>query len=157
MNLKDDKKINAGYPPPQGGDGGGDKAGNNLKKYGDMFEAANNLVFELAKELRRNMTEAERKLWSHLKQGIGGLKFRRQHPLKNYIADFYCHKIKLIIEADGGIHNKPDIKQYDENREADLKEWGYEVIRFKNATILYDEENVIRKISEKVDELKNKR
>jgi very-short-patch-repair endonuclease len=70
-----------------------------------MHENASHFVFELARELRRNMTDAENKLWNHLKHGVGGLKFRRQHPLKNYIADFYCHKLKLIIEADGGIHN----------------------------------------------------
>ncbi len=154
MNSNDDKKINAGNPPPQGGDGGGAKAGNYFKRYGDMNEGANNLVFGLAKELRRNMTEAEKKLWVHLKQGVGGLKFRRQHPLKNYIADFYCHKIKLIIEADGGIHNKPEVKEYDENRERDLKEWGYVVVRFTNDEILRKEELVIRKLADIVEQLK---
>ena len=127
------------------------------KKYGEMFEGANPIVFEFAKELRRNMTEAEQKLWSHLKQGIGGFKFRRQHPLKNYIADFYCHKLKFIIEADGGIHNKPEVKEYDAIREQNLNGWGYEVVRFTNEQILKHEEKVIRRIADIVDELKNKR
>lgn len=148
----DGKNSKVGSPPPAGGNRGGTGV-----VYGNMFEAANHLVFELAKELRRNMTEAEHKLWFHLKQGVGGLKFRRQHPLKNYIADFYCHKIKLIIEADGGIHKKPDVKEYDEIREMNLKDWGYEVIRFTNNEILNNEEAVMRTIAAKVDELKNKR
>ena len=79
-----------------------------------MFNEANPLVFELAKELRRNMTDAEIILWSYLKGGINGLKFRRQHPIGIYVADFYCHKIKLIVEVDGSIHNKKEVKDYDE-------------------------------------------
>jgi cyclase len=85
-------------------------------KRGGMFEKTNNLVFELAKELRRNMTDAEKLLWNHLKPGISGLKFRRQHPVRFYIADFYCHKIKLVIEVDGEIHNKKEIKEKDIQR-----------------------------------------
>lgn len=130
--------------------------GSDEKIYGDMFEGANNLVFELAKELRRNVTEAEQKLWFHLKQGVSGFKFRRQHPLKNYIADFYCHKLKLVIEADGGIHNKPEIKEYDAIREQNLIEWGYVVIRFTNDQILKEEEKVIRKIAGVIDKLNGK-
>ncbi len=84
-----------------------------FKKDG-MFNEANPLVFELAKELRRNMTDAEIILWSYLKGGINGLKFRRQHPIGIYVADFYCHKIKLIVEVDGSIHNKKEVKDYDE-------------------------------------------
>lgn len=128
----------------------------NDKRYGDMYENANHHVFQLAKELRRNMTEAEKKLWFHLKQGVGGYKFRRQHPLKNYIADFYCHKLKLVVEADGGIHNKPDVKEYDAIRQQNLFDWGYKVVRFTNEEIMGEEEKVIRRIAEIIDELKNK-
>ena len=85
-----------------------------------MFRKANPFVFELAKDLRRNMTDAENLLWFHLKEVIEGLKFRRQHPIGIYIADFYCHNLKLIIELDGTIHNKPRVKLYDERREEDL-------------------------------------
>jgi imidazole glycerol-phosphate synthase subunit HisF len=145
----DNHNSKVGNPPPTRGVRGG-------MVYGDMFEGANNLVFELAKELRRNMTDAEEKLWFHLKQGVGGFKFRRQHPLKNYIADFYCHKLKLVIEADGGIHNKPDVKEYDTIREQNLIVWGYKVIRFTNEEIIKEEEKVIRKIAEVIDDLKSK-
>src|SRR3954468_11680510 len=91
-----------------------------FKKEG-MFNEANPLVFELAKDLRRNMNDAEIILWNCLKVGINGLKFRRQHPIGIYIADFYCHKLKLIIEVDGSIDDKKEIKEFDEKRENDLK------------------------------------
>jgi very-short-patch-repair endonuclease len=67
-----------------------------FKKEG-MLNEANLLVFELAKDLKRNMTDAEIVLWQYLRAGINGLKFRRQHPIGIYVADFYCHKLRLII------------------------------------------------------------
>jgi imidazole glycerol-phosphate synthase subunit HisF len=123
-------------------------------KRGGMFKGANHLVFELAKDLRRNMTDAETVLWLHLKAGINGLKFRRQHPIGIYIADFYCHKIKLIIEADGGIHTKKEVKEYDEKRERDLIDMGNTIIRFTNDEIMKGVEKVIADIETKVEELK---
>src|SRR6266498_4240359 len=107
---------------------------NPFKKEG-MFKGANYLGFELAKDLRRNMTDAETVLWMHLKSGINGLKVRRQHPIGIYIADFYCHKVKLIIEADGLIHDKPEIKEYDEKREKDLIASGDYILHFSNKEI----------------------
>jgi cyclase len=125
----------------------------NPYKKGGMFESTNNLLFELAKDLRRNMTEAETMLWIYLKPGINGLKFRRQHPIGTYIADFYCHKVKLIIEADGPIHDKPDIKEYDKRREKDLTLMGCHILHFSNKEIFTDVENVLEKIKAKVEEL----
>ena len=116
-----------------------------------MFDGANYLVFELAKDLRRNMTDAENVLWMNLKQGIRGLKFRRQHPINIYIADFYCHKVKLIVEADGTIHNKPEIKEYDEKREKDLVDSGCYILRFSNKQIMNDISTVLLKIESTVD------
>jgi very-short-patch-repair endonuclease len=81
------------------------------------------------------MTEAEKMLWYHLKRGVNGLKFRRQHPIGVYVADFYCHKMKLVIELDGSIHEVKEIMERDKRREDDLKNWGYEIIRFKNQEV----------------------
>ncbi|MGZ8559501.1 MAG: endonuclease domain-containing protein, partial [Chitinophagaceae bacterium] len=78
------------------------------------------------------MTDAEQILWFYLKQGINGFKSRRQHPIGIYIADFYCHKAKLIIEVDGLLHNDADIIKSDRIRQKDLEDWGYHVIRFSN-------------------------
>jgi very-short-patch-repair endonuclease len=120
-------------------------------KKGGMFEAANPLVFELAKDLRKNMTHAETVLWMHLKNGICNLKFRRQHPIGIYIADFYCHKIKLIIEADGNIHDKEENRIYDKEREDCLKKWGYKIIRFTNEEINNKIEFVLAEINTAVE------
>ena len=116
-----------------------------------MFDGANHLVFELAKDLRRNMTGAETALWMYLKEGIKGLKFRRQHPLGIYISDFYCHKIKLVIEADGTIHNKPAVKEYDKRREQDLINSGYYILRFTNDQIMNDISSVMIRIESAVE------
>ena len=116
-----------------------------------MFNGASPLLFELAKDLRRNMTDAEMILWRYLKAGIKGYKFRRQHPIGIYIADFYCHKLKVILEVDGSIHNNPDIIVYDQQREKNLIEWGYSVIRFKNEEVFADVHAIIAKISSIVE------
>ena len=121
-----------------------------------MFNGANPLIFELAKGLRKNMTGAEKLLWNHLKEGINGLKFRRQHPIGIYIADFYCHKLKFIIELDGSIHNLIEIKEKDGQREGDLKSWGYNIIRFSNDLVFTDMENILLIIKNKVEELQSK-
>jgi cyclase len=114
---------------------------------GGMFEGANPLLFEFAKRLRKDMTETEKILWMHLKTGIQNLKFRRQHPIGLYIADFFCHKLKLIIEIDGSIHNVPEVKLCDEEREKFLKELGYKVIRFTNKQVSHEMEFILNKIN----------
>lgn len=82
-----------------------------------MFYNAGPLLFARAKELRNNVTQVEMILWGYLKTKPLGYKFRRQHPLLNYIADFFCYKLKLIIEADGSMHNKEEVKKTDEERQ----------------------------------------
>ena len=115
-----------------------------------MFEGASHIIFANAKHLRKNMTDAETALWIHLKKGINGIRFRRQHPIGLYIADFYCHRAKLIIEIDGSIHNDPSVKKMDEQRENDLIRWGYTIIRFKNAQALKEPEKLIELITKKI-------
>ena len=115
-------------------------------KKGGMFNEANPLVFELAKELRRNMTDAEMVLWGYLKAGINGLKFRRQHPIGIYIADFYCHSQKLIIEIDGSIHDLEEVKSNDAIRQTDLEELGLTVLRFTAHDVMNNMESLLQKI-----------
>jgi cyclase len=74
-----------------------------------MFLGAEAPIFRNAEALRFRMTAAEELLWRYLKNSQLGEKFRRQHPLGIYIADFYCHKHKLVIELDGSIHQLPEI------------------------------------------------
>ena len=123
----------------------------NPYKQGGMFEGASHLLFENAKQLRKNMTDAEKVLWMHLKRGINGNKFRRQHPMGLYIVDFYCHKIKLIIEVDGFVHNNEEVKAADETREKELQNWGYTIVRFTNQEVFEQIENVVKKISDIVN------
>ena len=128
--------------------------GNPFKK-GGMFEGASRLVFEMAKELRKNMTDSEKALWIHLNGGITGCKIRRQHPIGIYIADFYCHKAKLIIEVDGAIHNQEAVRESDKIRQKDLEDWGYTIIRFTNQEIKTEIENVFNHITKTVQNLIN--
>jgi very-short-patch-repair endonuclease len=82
-----------------------------------------------AQELRKNLTEAERKLWRHLRlRQLGGCKFRRQHPLGSYIVDFVCLEKRVVIEVDGGQHRAQAI--YDQQRTAWLEQQGFRVLRF---------------------------
>src|SRR5690606_36880806 len=88
---------------------------------------------EFAKRLRRNMTDAERLLWKHLRaHRLNGHKFRRQHPIGPYIVDFVNLGANLIVEADGGQHNENAL---DVDRDAWLQSQGFKVLRFWNNDI----------------------
>ena len=70
-------------------------------------------TIEFAKSLRRDMTPCEKLLWERLRRkNIRGVKFRRQHPIEYYIADFYCHEARLVIEVDGPVHEREDQKSF---------------------------------------------
>jgi very-short-patch-repair endonuclease len=119
-----------------------------------MYFGAKPDMFVKAKELRRTETEAERLLWARLhKNQLLGLQFRRQHPINRFIADFYCPKIKLVVEVDGGIHEIPEYQAYDIGRSEILNDFGIKVIRFTNEQIIEDIENVIKNIEKNVIQL----
>ena len=87
-----------------------------------------------ARSLRQNATEVERKLWSHLrKKQIGGLRFRRQHPLGPYIVDFFCGSARLVVELDGDQHGEDQNEAYDQKRTLWIEAQGYRVVRFSNS------------------------
>src|SRR5688572_16368838 len=94
-----------------------------------------------ARKLRSGMTDSERKLWSGLRAGQLGVKFRRQHPLGNYVADFACLEPKLIIELDGSQH--ADQKEYDAARDRFFREQGFALLRFKTDDPLRNQEGVL--------------
>ncbi|GAA4198984.1 hypothetical protein GCM10022289_08580 [Pedobacter jeongneungensis] len=88
-------------------------------------------------------------MWQCLRnKKILNFKFRRQHPLHQYIADFYCHEAKLIIEIDGGIHNNPENQEYDQNRTVELMKIGITVIRFTNEDVNNNLDEVIKVIKD---------
>ncbi|WP_332914729.1 endonuclease domain-containing protein [Algoriphagus boritolerans] len=97
--------------------------------------------------LRKSLTPAERILWDVLKnRQMEGYKFRRQHPINRYIADFYCHELRLVIELDGGVHNKVDQREHDSNRDIIIREFGIQILRFKNEEVMNDPKNVVEKV-----------
>ena len=102
-------------------------------------------MLERAKELRRNMTPAEKILWRHLKANrLNGLHFRRQQVVHGYFPDFYCHQHELIVELDGGIHEFQ--KEYDAEREEYLRSLGFRIIRFTNEDVTKNLKSVLERI-----------
>ncbi len=114
------------------------------KEYSDsLHHYASPELKEIAGNLRRCTTEAEDLLWNKLKnKKLNGEKFRRQHALYKFVADFYCHEHKLVIELDGEIHNQKENKEKDESRTYALEQLGLKIIRFKNEEVVKD----IRKV-----------
>lgn len=108
-------------------------------------------TFKYANALRESSTDSEKILWQKLKaKKFYNLKFRRQHPINQFIVDFYCDQLKLVIELDGGYHNIPEIKERDSERELILIELGLKVIRFKNEEVETDLKSVLLKIQEQI-------
>ena len=123
-------------------------------KVKDMFIGAKPELFRLAQDFRNNPTPAERILWGYLRKfRHKGFIFRRQHPIVFFIADFYCHRIKLVVEVDGDYHSDIHISEYDESRSGELERYGITVLRFRNEEIINDIEHVISRIHLKIDGL----
>ena len=90
-----------------------------------------------------------------MRREFRGVKFRRQHPIGDYIADFLCLTEKLVVEVDGGYHNDPRQQQEDQWRTEYLQSKGYHVIRFTNEEVDTDVKGVIRRIKEKLINIVN--
>jgi very-short-patch-repair endonuclease len=106
--------------------------------------------------LRKNQTDAERKLWSILRnRHLTGVKFRRQFPVGRYILDFYSPEYKLGIEADGGQHYEVKGKIRDQQRSIELSMLGVRIIRFSDRDILTNLDGVFRIIQQSIEKLKN--
>lgn len=106
-------------------------------------------IFENARFLKKVMSPAESLLWRNLRGSrLNGLKFRRQHPIKQYILDFYCHEKQLAVEVDGEIHDKTENQKYDESRTQVLNHLNIQVIRFSNQEVLTNISEVLKRIKE---------
>jgi len=146
-NHKEDNtevSFTASPPPPLvGGGGGGVRT--------PFFMTGGNNAFRLieeAKRMRKEPTDAEAALWELLRDKKLGDKFRRQHLIDDFIVDFVCLSKNLVIEVDGGYHNDPTQKEYDEQRTLYLNEKGFKVIRFTNEEVLGNTEAVLTKIKD---------
>jgi cyclase len=118
-----------------------------------FFFQTDERTMELAKRLRRLMTPTEKLLWKRLKaRNVAGAKFRRQHPIGCYVADFYSHESRLVIEVDGPIHEKPERREHDLNRDAEMERLGIKVLRFTNEEIRLTMSTVLARIGVAVTE-----
>ncbi len=115
----------------------------------EFYYGATPEILLRASQLRKNMTYAEKCLWEKLRaRKMLGLTFRRQHPVNMFIADFYCHRLKLVIEIDGSIHDIEDYRIRDKGREDEFEKFGLTTIRFTNEEVINDIESVIRNLTE---------
>jgi very-short-patch-repair endonuclease len=105
---------------------------------------------QFAKQLRAKLTNAETILWSRLRRHPAH-KFRRQHPIGPYIADFACIAVRLIIEVDGDTHATEEARRYDRRREAYLKRRGWRVLRVANCSVYKELTAVLDLIEAKIE------
>ena len=108
------------------------------------------LLKDFARFNRREMTESETVLWNALRKLNAGVRFRRQHPIGDYIADFICLPAKLVIEVDGGYHQEPQQQELDKQRTEFLVSKGYRVIRIKNEEISDNLNEVVMRVKAEV-------
>ena len=108
-------------------------------------------MIELAKQLRQSQTDAEKFMWQLLRnRQLANAKFRRQHPIEGFIADFYCHEHKLVIELDGSQHFTEIGMRKDAQRTMRLNELGIRVLRFDNRQVLTETGAVLQMVLERL-------
>ena len=107
----------------------------------------NGQMLDRAKELRKNMTPQERKLWYDFLRSYP-IKIYKQRIIESFIVDFYCHAAKLVIEVDGSHHYDSDGMAYDQERTSVLQNYGLQVIRFSNSDISRNFSGVCQRIHE---------
>ena len=105
-------------------------------------------ILQRSRDFRHPLTPPEAKVWHAVRDRQLGFKFRRQHPIGRFIADFYCAEAKLVIEIDGDTHAVPDQAAYDSTRTAWLEERGYRVLRFQARDVDHDLDAVLQAIRE---------
>jgi very-short-patch-repair endonuclease len=105
-----------------------------------------------AREMRKYPTRAEQILWKALRSGQLGKKFRRQHPVGHYIADFFAYRSKLVVELDGDPHGNPDRADHDRARDAYFESCGFRVKRYANHDVLTNLSGVLRDILDALEQ-----
>jgi len=111
-------------------------------------------LLRIAGELRKNMTVAEQMLWQKLRnRQVSGYRFRRQHPVRDVVVDFFCYQAMLFVEIDGKVHDTSYKEERDIERTKILKMLGLRELRFRNEEVINDIENVIRRIEAELSKL----
>jgi imidazole glycerol-phosphate synthase subunit HisF len=118
-----------------------------------MFYESSPIIFANARKLRDEPTSSEIIFWSLLKQHFSNFRFKRQHPISQYIADFYCHKLNLVIEIDGSIHDTEEVKNNDKLREEFLETLNLIIVGFTSDEVCKNGESVVKKLKELIDSL----
>ncbi len=113
-----------------------------------MSSEKSNARLKLARQLRRAITIAEKKLWSLIRQNKLGVHFRRQVPIGPYVADFFSRQAKLVLEVDGSQHLQEEYLQKDIQRKSFFEKRGYRILRFNNLEVLSNTEGVTQQIME---------
>ena len=107
---------------------------------------------QYSRQLRKNMTDAERRIWAKIRmKQLKGYQFYRQKPIGDYIVDFFCPRVKLVIEVDGSQHFSDETTEYDKIRSEYLSSLGLKVLRFTNTEVLTHIESVIESINENIE------
>ena len=127
----------------------------NIKQHDIHFGTSPELI-ERAKIFRKTPTHAELLLWNGLKnRQLSGYKFRRQHPINRFIADFFCYEVKLFVEIDGKIHQLPLNYEHDIGRTIELERFGMHIIRFTNDQVENDLDFVLNIIKQTIFNIKD--
>jgi very-short-patch-repair endonuclease len=109
-------------------------------------------LLQFARDMRKQPTDAEAKLWSILRgRTLAGFKFRRQYQIAGYILDFYCARCRVAVELDGGQHTDPDSIEYDRRRTEKLGEHGIRVIRFSDRDLLKETQLIAEEIFRQIE------
>jgi very-short-patch-repair endonuclease len=106
----------------------------------------NSKLKDLARQLRKNPTHAEKLLWISLRRKQLGHEFHRQVPIDQFIVDFYCHELRLAIEIDGISHDSPDTQKYDVDRQKKLEDLGVRFLRFRDELVKENPDAVVKQI-----------
>lgn len=127
-----------------------------MKAGKENYYAYNKNLQPFANSLRHNMTKAEACLWKYALRAdkMLGYSFRRQRPFLNYIADFMCKELMLVIEVDGLTHQWEEVVEKDHKKQKDLEDAGFKVLRFHDDDVPNDMNNVIRAIQFTIEEIK---
>ena len=112
----------------------------------------NEKLIKNARSLRKQMTKEEAKLWYQFLR-LYTPRFHRQYVIGNYIADFYCHQARLVVELDGSQHYTPEEMEYDQKRSEYLQSQGLQVLRFSNLDVLQHYKNVYQAIDDAVKQI----
>ena len=118
-----------------------------------MFYGSSPIIFANAKKLRNEPTSSEIIFWNLLKQNFPNYRFKRQHPISDYIADFYCHKLKLVLEIDGNMHDTKEAKENDLIRDEFMHSLNLKMLRFTNDEVCKNGELAMDKLKVEIESI----